>query len=114
MKCPIHPRRRGFLLLEIVLALAVFGIAATRPTEVAQDIPEIARRVDYVAPMVYPSHWGPGEYDVANPNASPYEIVARSLADFQSKLVPNGVFIDVKSQFDKAALQDGGFSVWRL
>ena len=29
--------------------------------------------------MVYPSHWGPGEYDVADPNGSPYEIVRRSI-----------------------------------
>ena len=29
MNFPPHPRRRGFLLLEMVLALAVFGIAAT-------------------------------------------------------------------------------------
>ena len=30
MICPVHPdRKRGFLLLEMVLALAVFGIAAT-------------------------------------------------------------------------------------
>lgn len=26
---PIHPGKRGFLLLEMILALAVFGIAAT-------------------------------------------------------------------------------------
>ena len=30
MICPVHPdRKRGFLLLEMVLALAVFGISAT-------------------------------------------------------------------------------------
>jgi type II secretory pathway pseudopilin PulG len=29
MKVPVHRRGRGFLLLEMVLALAVFGIAAT-------------------------------------------------------------------------------------
>ncbi len=29
MKLPVHPVRRGFLLLEMVLALAVFAIAAT-------------------------------------------------------------------------------------
>jgi prepilin-type N-terminal cleavage/methylation domain-containing protein len=29
MSRPIHPVKRGFLLLEMVLALAVFGIAAT-------------------------------------------------------------------------------------
>ena len=65
------------------LGVSVFGVSATRPDEVAQDIPEIARQADYVAPMVYPSHWGPGEYNVGNPNPQPYEIVARSLRDFQ-------------------------------
>jgi hypothetical protein len=64
------------------LAAAVFGIAATRPHEVAQDIPRMAEVVDYIAPMVYPSHWGPGEYGVDNPNAQPYDITYRSLLDF--------------------------------
>jgi hypothetical protein len=32
--------------------------------------------------MVYPSHWGRGEYGVTNPESSPYDITARSLADF--------------------------------
>jgi UDP-N-acetyl-D-glucosamine/UDP-N-acetyl-D-galactosamine dehydrogenase len=40
--------------------------------------------------------------------------MARPLADLQGKLNPNGCFIDVKSQFDKRALQEAGFSVWRL
>jgi len=57
-------------------------VAATRPLEVAQPIRRMAAQVDYVAPMVYPSHWGPGEYDVANPNAQPYDIVRKSLLDF--------------------------------
>ena len=56
-----------------LLGASVFGVAATRPEEVAQDIPAMAREVDYVAPMVYPSHWGPGEYGVADPNAQPYD-----------------------------------------
>src|SRR5690606_9261083 len=64
------------------LAAAVFGIAATRPHEVAQDIPRMAAEVDYIAPMIYPSHWGPGEYGVENPNAQPYDITFRSLSDF--------------------------------
>ena len=68
------------------LGLAVFGVSATRPKEVGQDISAMAKWVDYVAPMVYPSHWGPGEYGVANPNAQPYAIVNRSLKDFQKKV----------------------------
>ncbi|SFB74459.1 nucleotide sugar dehydrogenase [Massilia yuzhufengensis] len=42
------------------------------------------------------------------------EVLALSLADFQAKLNPNGCFIDVKSQFDAAALQEAGYCVWRL
>lgn len=64
------------------LGAAVFGIAATRPDEIAQDIPRMAEEIDYIAPMVYPSHWGPGEYGVENPNAQPYDITYRSLQDF--------------------------------
>jgi hypothetical protein len=64
------------------LGASVYGIAATRPTEIAQDIPQIAKYADFIAPMVYPSHWGPGEYNVPNPNKNPYAIVKRSLADF--------------------------------
>ena len=64
------------------LGASVYGIAATRPTEIAQDIPGLSQYADYIAPMVYPSHWGRGEYDVRNPNRQPYAIVKRSLADF--------------------------------
>ncbi|MFF3749922.1 putative glycoside hydrolase [Streptomyces sp. NPDC002018] len=77
------------------LGVSVFGIAATRPTEIAQDIAALVKVSDYIAPMVYPSHWGPGEYGVANPDTAPYAIVQRSLADFarqakgtQTEIVP--------------------------
>jgi hypothetical protein len=65
------------------LGASVFGIAATHPEDVAQNIPMMARDLDYVSPMVYPSHWGPGEYDVASPITQPYDIVLRSIEDFE-------------------------------
>ncbi|MDQ3578776.1 MAG: hypothetical protein M3443_14530 [Actinomycetota bacterium] len=65
---------------------SVFGIAASRPTAVSQDIPAMARHSDYIAPMVYPSHWGPGEYGVASPHAQPYDITARSVAAFAEQV----------------------------
>ena len=75
------------------LGACVFGIAATRPDEIAQDIPRMAAHVDYIAPMVYPSHWGPGEYGVANPNAQPYDIAYRSLVDFQDQVKGSGATV---------------------
>ena len=79
----VRETRRALQPYGTFLGLSVFGVAATRPTEVAQDIPDMARESDYIAPMVYPSHWGPGEYNVADPNREPYEIVLRSLRDFR-------------------------------
>ncbi len=75
---------------EVLVGASVFGVAATRPNEVAQDIPRMARQVDYIAPMLYPSHWGPGEYDVLDPNAQPYEIVRRSTTDFVEQVRGTG------------------------
>ena len=69
---------------------SVFGIAADRPDAVGQDIPRIARHVDYVSPMLYPSHWVPGEYDVGVPNRQPFDIVTAALADFQAKAAGTG------------------------
>ncbi len=68
---------------DAFLGASVFGIAATRPDEIAQNVPAIAREVDYIAPMVYPSHWGPNEYGVGDPEHQPYAIVRRSLLDFE-------------------------------
>ena len=79
----MHDTRAAVRARGAFLGASVYGISATRPTQIAQDIPLIARSADYIAPMVYPSHWGPGEYGVANPNRTPYPIVRRSLADFQ-------------------------------
>jgi hypothetical protein len=58
---------------------SVYGIAADRPTQIGQYIPGMADHLDYVAPMIYPSHWGPGEYGIDDPNARPYDIVRATL-----------------------------------
>src|SRR5918994_544951 len=85
--------RAALARTDVLLGASVFGVAATRPEEVAQDIPAMARHVDYIAPMLYPSHWGPGEYDVPDPNGKPYEIVFRSTADFVKQVRGSGARI---------------------
>ncbi|MBK9607611.1 MAG: nucleotide sugar dehydrogenase [Betaproteobacteria bacterium] len=42
------------------------------------------------------------------------QFLARPLADYLSKVVAGGCFIDVKSQFDLPALRLAGLTVWRL
>jgi hypothetical protein len=75
---------------ETELGVSVFGISATRPLPTAQDIGLLAPNVDYVSPMVYPSHWGAGEYGVAHPNAQPADIVRASLVDFERLIAGSG------------------------
>lgn len=72
---------------------SLFGIAADRPKAVGQNVALIAKTVDYIAPMVYPSLWVPGEYRVPDPPRMPYEIVRASLEDFQHKAKGTGVTI---------------------
>ena len=66
--------------------VSVFGISATRGEFIAQDVASMAQYVDYVAPMIYPSHWSRGEYGVSHPEAQPYDITRASLMDFQRVL----------------------------
>jgi hypothetical protein len=58
---------------------SLYGVSGDRPWEVSQDVEGMADHLDYVAPMIYPSHWGPGEYGVANPLMQPYDMVAATL-----------------------------------
>jgi len=76
-----------------LLGVSVFGIAATRPEQIAQDIRLLAPHVDYVSPMIYPSHWGPGEFGVADPNRQPGDIVAASLVDFHYAVAGSGAAV---------------------
>jgi hypothetical protein len=117
-----------------LLGAAVFGISAFTAAgagDVAQDIPEMSKHLDFISPMDYPSHWGKGEYGVAVPWNSPYDIMYRSLMDFNRQAAEGSAIIipwiqdfnfpgqptwtpeDVQAQI-KAAHDDGlnSFFVW--
>jgi len=42
------------------------------------------------------------------------QILQRPTEDYVARLLPGGVYIDVKSQADAAALRSKGIAVWRL
>lgn len=64
------------------LGAAAFAQASTRFKDTAQNIPKMAKYLDVVIPMDYPSHWNPGEYGVPDMYANPYAIIKRSLVDW--------------------------------
>jgi hypothetical protein len=91
----VKKTRQAFTVAGVstFIGASVFGIAATRPKEIAQDIPMMAPYLDYVAPMVYPSHWGSDEYGLKDPVQHPYDIVQRSLKDFQKDVKGTGATV---------------------
>ena len=61
----------------------VFGLTATDTTDmgIGQRWETFVDQLDVVLPMAYPSHYAPGTYSLANPNAKPYETIDRTLRD---------------------------------
>ena len=68
------------------VSVDVFGLSATRDLGIGQLPRRVSRYVDAVYPMVYPSHYNPGEYGISDPNAAPGQTVTRSLEDFERAL----------------------------
>lgn len=72
------------------LGASLFGIAAFRPQDVAQDVHRIARNVDYVAPLIYPSHWGQGIFGIDDPESEPREVIRESVIRFNDLVEGTG------------------------
>jgi hypothetical protein len=69
--------------LGVPITADVFGLTATDTTDmgIGQKWEQFVNTVDVVLPMMYPSHYNPGSYGIANPNAHPYETIAHGLKD---------------------------------
>jgi hypothetical protein len=68
------------------VSVDLFGLSATRDLGIGQLPQRVSRNADAVYPMVYPSHFNPGEYGIDDPNAWPGPVVSRSLSDFRQSL----------------------------
>jgi hypothetical protein len=115
--------------LGVRLSVDVFGLSATRDLGIGQFPKRIAPLVDTIYPMVYPSHYVPGEYNIIDPDSRPGTTVAYSLRDFRAKvagrktkLVPwlqdftlgrTYTLSDIQDQIQSARLEGSkGFMLW--
>ena len=69
--------------LGVRVSADVFGLSANHDLGVGQYPGQIGEVVDTIYPMVYPSHYGSGEYNLPNPDATPWKTVSFSLRDFR-------------------------------
>ncbi len=75
------------------LGASVFGVAVAEGDNIGQNVAEMSKSLDYIAPMVYPSSWTAGQLGVDDPSGQPYDIVLRSLQEFQKASAGTGVKI---------------------
>jgi len=115
--------------LGVRVSTDVFGLSATRDLGIGQFPARISRFVDSIYPMVYPSHYSDGEYNIASPDSRPGTTVAYSLRDFRTKLQGRKANLipwlqdfsldrtytlgDVRDQIQAARLEHAkGFMLW--
>ena len=94
---------------DVFVSADVFGITTKKRGDfehIGQDFYEIAKIVDVICPMVYPSHYGPGEYGVAAPDTKPYLIIKAALADAQNQYNSASTSGDIKLAKIRPYLQD--------
>jgi hypothetical protein len=66
---------------ETSLSASIFSMSLWDQTNpvTGQDLFEMAERVDYLTPLLYPSHFASGSLDVEKPGEHPFMMVSRSL-----------------------------------
>ncbi len=53
---------------------------------VGQIYGEMAKHMDYICPMIYPSHYADGNYGIDHPDMRPYETITAALQDSRKEL----------------------------
>jgi hypothetical protein len=83
----VHYASKQLKPLGVRVSVDVFGLSATHELGVGQKPGRLAKYVDAVYPMVYPSHYNPGEFNLPDPSAVPGRTVSRSLRDFRKAML---------------------------
>jgi hypothetical protein len=81
--------------LGVFVSADVYGTIINSKIDAArvgQNYVEMAKHLDYICPMIYPSHFGEGNYGVKYPDLEPQEIIRKSLNASKEKLsvIPEG------------------------
>ena len=66
-----------------LLSADTFGFILTNKQDggIGQNLETIVQNVDFISPMVYPSHYSTGSFGFQNPNKYPYEVITEALTD---------------------------------
>jgi len=79
-----------------VLSADLFGFTTSNSDDlsIGQVLERALPYFDYIAPMVYPSHYPAGSFGYGNPNNYPYEIIYRAMTDGVARTVAETTVVD--------------------
>lgn len=75
--------------LGVFVSADVYGTIINSKTDaglVGQNYVEMAKYLDYICPMIYPSHFGEGNYGIQYPDLEPEQIIYKALTASKEKL----------------------------
>jgi len=93
--------------LGVYVSADVYGTiiaSAVDAGSVGQNYMEMSKYLDYICPMIYPSHFGEGNFGIKYPDTEPYEIISKVLSLSVEKL--KGIQGDEQHAIVRPWLQD--------
>jgi hypothetical protein len=84
--------------LGVPFTIDVFGLTTSALTDmgIGQLWEDLVTTADVVLPMVYPSHYGRGVYNLRHPNSQPYEVIHRAMKDAIRRSAPLGKTAEIR------------------
>ncbi|HET9440468.1 MAG TPA: putative glycoside hydrolase [Longimicrobiales bacterium] len=84
--------------LKVPVTADVFGLTVSSRGDmgIGQEWEQMVDAVDVILPMVYPSHYIPGNFGLSRPNAYPYRVIHRSMSDAIERSRPFANAADIR------------------
>lgn len=75
--------------MGVYVSADVYGSIISSKTDadiIGQDYIEMSKYLDYICPMIYPSHYVDGAYGIDYPDLAPYQLISKALEDSKNVL----------------------------
>ena len=84
--------------LGVPFTIDVFGLTTSARGDmgIGQYWEDLVTTADVVLPMVYPSHYMRGVYNLKHPNSEPYQVIRRAMQDALRRSAPLGETAEIR------------------
>jgi hypothetical protein len=84
--------------LGVPFTIDVFGLTTSARSDmgIGQYWEDLVTTADVVLPMVYPSHYMRGVYNLKHPNSEPYQVIRRAMQDALRRSAPLGETAEIR------------------